>query len=190
MRSQKLYPAFVLFFDCPWKEVDFTFEPRKTEVVFEKPQEITTIIQQTISKFLSSNSMALSSSLTSSPAPAPKSKNVSKKDTPETVVKKQMMACYHPNINMTGIEPLRSENEKLKCHGIDGFQDARVGLKVRKKTYYVDNTGSIMPNPMIAPAKKDMLMQKNSNMSLRLLRQNSDFVTLQPLPIHNKAPAH
>ena len=44
LRSQKLYPAFVLFFDCPWKEVDFTFEPRKTEVVFEKPQEITTII--------------------------------------------------------------------------------------------------------------------------------------------------
>ena len=177
-----MYPAFVLFFDCPWKEVDFTFEPRKTEVVFEKPQEITTIIQQTISKFLSSNSLAASiTTQSSSPRhQASKSKKVTKKDTPETVVKKQMMAYYH-NANMTGIEPLLRENEKKKCNlGIDGFQDARDGLKVRKKSYYVDNTGSIVPNPMIGGAPADgkscEIANKNSNKSLRLLRQNSDFV--------------
>ena len=176
-----MYPAFVLFFDCPWKEVDFTFEPRKTEVVFKKPQEITTIIQQTISKFLKSNSLtAINTSILTTTQPSPstswtphhqasKSKKVIKKDTPETVVKKQMMA-FHPN--MTGIEPLKREIEKKKSNPIDGFQDARVGLKVRKKTYYVDNTGSIVPNPMIACK----IPNENSNKSLRLLRQNSGFV--------------
>ena len=47
-RKQPYSPVFVLFFECPLREVDVTFEPRKTEVEFAHPEKVSAFLQASL----------------------------------------------------------------------------------------------------------------------------------------------
>lgn len=54
-KLRKVYPVFYLALDCPLKEVDMTFEPRKTEVEFANWQEVVRFLEEAIFVFLKNN---------------------------------------------------------------------------------------------------------------------------------------
>ena len=112
-KSQKMYPVFALFLECPQNKLDFTFEPRKTEVLFEQPQEVYSLIQNAISEFLNRHSSLLDRhSIPSSSQIKPREADVKRK-----------IPCFLPNV--TGIEPLR---EKEKRNFLDHLQGHLLGL--------------------------------------------------------------
>ena len=53
--SNRLQPIFAIFFKCPQKEIDFTFEPRKTEVEFQYRDSVENFIHESIRKVLEEN---------------------------------------------------------------------------------------------------------------------------------------
>ena len=56
-KIRKIYPIFYLAFECPFKEVDMTFEPRKTEVEFEHWDQINKFFEEALLSFLKNNKL-------------------------------------------------------------------------------------------------------------------------------------
>ena len=56
-RKQKNFPIFVLFFECPLKETDVTFEPRKTAIEFQQKEKVIKFIHETLRRTLKENNL-------------------------------------------------------------------------------------------------------------------------------------
>ena len=54
-KLRKVHPVFYLSLDCPLKEVDMTFEPKKIEVEFANWHEVVRFIEDGIHIFLKNN---------------------------------------------------------------------------------------------------------------------------------------
>ena len=62
--SNRLHPIFAIFFKCPQKEIDFTFEPRKTEVEFQYRDSVENFIHESIRKVLEENYLLVPDAMT------------------------------------------------------------------------------------------------------------------------------
>ena len=62
--SNRLQPIFAIFFKCPQKEIDFTFEPRKTEVEFQYRDSVENFIHGSIRKVLEENYLLVPDAMT------------------------------------------------------------------------------------------------------------------------------
>ena len=50
-----MYPVFYLSLECPFKEVDMSFEPRKTEVEFADWTAVVQFLEEAVHTFLKNN---------------------------------------------------------------------------------------------------------------------------------------
>ena len=62
-KQSRPHPIFAIFFKCPQKEVDFTFEPRKTEVEFQHRNRVENFIHDSVRKVLEDNFLLVPSAM-------------------------------------------------------------------------------------------------------------------------------
>lgn len=133
------FPVFLIFLECPLKEVDMTFEPRKTEAEFENWSAVSAFIQDAIRDFLRHNCLVPPSALISTK----EALDLPEKETND----------YMPNV--TGVQPIAGRSAAVKAEikktlSVGKWLGSRQGMLATRKNRFENKEttyGSQKNNP-------------------------------------------
>jgi hypothetical protein len=139
-KGPKKYPVYCLMIECPQQEVDFTFEPRKTEVVFQHWSEVAIFVETKVQDFLREHSLLVPSAAEAAIMPT------REQNPPKQIAERQM---YLPNIS--GIEPLgnNTANQLKKAFSPQELRGARKSLQVSRQQAKVIKAALQIPSAPI-----------------------------------------